>query len=103
MFILLQISDSGPYGDNSYVCLRLDSMEKIGLHEGDLVHIVEPSRRHDTLAILLVDESIAEPQIVKMNHICRKNLAAEVGEFVKIKIFEEAVDMKKVVVKKIGG
>jgi hypothetical protein len=78
-------------------------MEKIGLHEGDLVHIVEPSRRHDTLAILLVDESIAEPQIVKMNHICRKNLAAEVGEFVKIKIFEEAVDMKKVVVKKIGG
>lgn len=46
---------------------------------------------------------MAEPQIVKMNHICRKNLAAEVGDFVRIKIFKDAVDLKKVVVKKIGG
>lgn len=38
-----------------------------------------------------------------MNHICRKNLAAEVGDFVNVKKFNEAVDLMKVVVKKIGG
>jgi len=38
-----------------------------------------------------------------MNHICRKNLAAEVGDFVQIKLYTSPVNMEKMVVKKIGG
>lgn len=78
-------------------------MEVWGLKEGNLIHISCPSRRKETLALLFLDETIAEPQILKMNHICRKNLAGKIGDSVKIKVFTEAVELSRVVVKKIGG
>jgi hypothetical protein len=40
---------------------------------------------------------------IRMNHICRKNLAAEVGMSITVKLFTEAVELSKVVVGKIGG
>ena len=40
---------------------------------------------------------------IRMNHICRKNLAAMVGDAVTVKIFSEAVELDRVVVGKIGG
>lgn len=101
--MLMQIADSGPYGDNSCVYLPLKAMEIQGLKEEDLVHITCPARRKETLAFLFAEETAAEPQKILMNHICRKNLAAEVGDFVNVKKFTEAVDLMKVVVKKIGG
>jgi hypothetical protein len=66
-------------------------MENLGFKDGDLVHITCPLRRKETLALLFVTEVGAEPQIIRMNHICRKNLASEVGDIVKIKLFKQAV------------
>jgi hypothetical protein len=85
------------------VYLSLDAISNQGLKEGELVHISCPARRKETLALLYLDETVAQPQAIKMNHICRKNLAAEVGDFVHIKLFTEAVEMTKLIVKKIGG
>ncbi len=83
--------------------LPLADMEILGLKDGDLVHITCPSRRKDTLALLFLSESNAEPQAILMNHICRKNLAAQVGDIVNIQIFDKAVNFSKIVLRKIGG
>lgn len=100
---LFQIADSGPNGDNSCVFLPLAAMEIQGLKDGDLVHITCPARRKDTLALLFLSQSTAEPQAILMNHICRKNLAAQVGDIVNIKLYNKAVDFTKIVLRKIGG
>ena len=62
-------------------------MQKYGFSEGDIVYLNYPTARKETIAVILVGEYIQSSSEIRMNHICRKNLAAFVGDLVTVKIF----------------
>lgn len=90
-------------GDNSCVFISPEAVEKYCLDQGDIVYIYCPATRKETIAVVVIEENIQSINKIRMNHICRKNLAATVGHAVTLKIFTEAVELAKVVVGKIGG
>jgi len=67
-------------GDNSCVLLSAAKMEELNLFRGDPV-VVKGKRRHDTIAIALVDDEVDDSKI-RMNKVIRKNLRVRLGDLI---------------------
>jgi len=72
--------------DNSIVSMNPATMEKLGFFRGDNV-LVKGKRRHDTVALVLYDETVEESKI-RMNKVIRNNLRVRLGDVVSVHTIE---------------
>lgn len=76
------VVDEAVNDDNSVVSLHPSTMEKLQLFRGDTV-LLKGKKRHDTVCIVLHDESCDEGKI-RLNKVVRHNLRVRLGDVVSI-------------------